>query len=214
MKRMIFAALVIAIMALVVAPAAVIGAEKEYSKLPGYVDFSAMGVFKDVESSVEVFLKGSLLVLVREAVKDEDPELSDMLANIEYIHVQVFPLDDADSDKAMAQAKQIASQLEKKGWEIAIRVRDDDEHVYVYLLPGKDNHIEGLVVMVLEEDDEATFVNIVGDVDPAQIGKLGRTFDIDGMDINFGDYDHNSDDDAKDSKDSKDSKKSKRTHGE
>lgn len=210
MKRMIFSALVIAIVALSAAPSAVIGADKEYSKLPGYVDFSAMGVFKDVESSIEVFLKGSLLVLVREAVKDEDPELSDMLANIEYIHVQVFPLDGVDSDQAMVQAKQIAGGLEKKGWEIAIRVREDDEHVYVYLLPGKENHIEGLVVMVIEEDEEATFVNIVGDVDPAEIGRLGRTFDIDGMDIDFGQYkDHSS----KDAKDDADSKKSKRAHG-
>ena len=205
MKRMIFAALIVAIAAFAATPTLVAGAEKDYSKLPGYVDFDQIGVFNEVESSIEVFLKGSLLVLVREAVKDEDPELSDMLANIEYIRVQVFPLDDIDSEQLMTKTKQMAKNLEGKGWEIAVRVRDDDEHVYVYLLPGKDNHIEGLVVMVVEEDDEATFVNIVGDVDPAQIGRLGRSFDIDGMDIDFGDYKHDDDD--------KDSKKSKRTYG-
>lgn len=207
MKRMICAALVLAIAVLAIAPQTVIAADKEYSKLPGYVDFDAMGIFKDSESSVEVFLTGSLLVLVREAVKDDDPELSDMLANIQYVRVQVFPLDDVDSGEVMTQAKQMATKLEQKGWEIAVRVREDDEHVYVYLLPGKDSNIEGLVVMVVEEDDEATFVNIVGNVDPAKIGRIGRSFDIDAMDINFGNYEH--DDDDKD----KDSKKSKRVHG-
>ena len=207
MKRMIYAALVLAIAVLAIAPQTVIAADKEYTKLPGYVDFDAMGIFKDAESSVEVFLTGSLLVLVREAVKDDDPELSDMLANIQYVRVQVFPLDDVDSDQVMVQAKQMAASLEKKGWEIAVRVRDDDEHVYVYLLPGKDNNIEGLVVMVVEEDDEATFVNIVGNVDPAKIGRIGRSFDIDAMDIDFGNLDNDDDDDDKDSK------KSKRVHG-
>ena len=205
MKRMICAALALAIAVLAIAPQTVIAADKEYTKLPGYVDFDAMGIFKDAESSVEVFLTGSLLILVREAVKEDDPELSDMLANIQYVRVQVFPLDDVDSDQVMVQAKQMAASLEKKGWEIAVRVRDDDEHVYVYLLPGKDNNIEGLVVMVVEEDDEATFVNIVGDVDPAKIGRIGRSFDIDAMDIDFGNFDNDDDD--------KDSKKSKRVHG-
>lgn len=213
MKRIIYGALALAILVLAVAPSTVLGEEKDYAKMPGYVDFGAMGVFKDVESSIEVFLKGSLLVLVREAVKDEDPELSDMLADIQYVRVQVFPLDDVDSDQVMTQAKQIATNLEKKGWEIAVRVKDDDEHVYVYLLPGKDNHIEGLVVMVVEERGEATFVNIVGDVDPAQIGRLGRSFDIDGMDIDFGDYDHDDDDDDDEDDKEKESKKSKRTYG-
>ncbi len=207
MKRMVHIAMILAIAVLALAPTTVSGADKDYSKLPGYVDFDAMGIFKDVESSVEVFLKGSLLALVREAVKDEDPDLSEMLANIQYVRVQVFPLDDVDSDQVTTKTNQIAKELEKKGWEIAVRVRDDDEHVYVYLLPGKNDNLEGLVVMVVEEDDEATFVNIVGDIDPATIGRLGRSFDIDAIDIDFGDYDHDSDDDDKDSK------KNKRVHG-
>ena len=59
--------------------------------------------------------------------------------------------------------------------------------------------------MVIEEDGEATFVNIVGNVDPAKIGRIGRSFDIDAMDIDFGNFDNDDDD--------KDSKKSKRVHG-
>jgi hypothetical protein len=204
LKKIIYMALALAFALAAATPSTAGAEETDYSKLPGYVDFGAMGVFGDIESSVEVFLKGSLLVLVREAVKDEDPELSDMLANIQYIRVQVFPLDDVDSDQLMAKTKQMAQGLEKKGWEIVVRVREDDEQVYVYLLPGKKTNIEGLVVMVIEEDDEATFVNIVGDVDPAEIGRLGRTLDIDGMDIDFGT------DSSK--KDDKESKKSKRTH--
>lgn len=164
------------------APAA---SEKDFSKMPGYVDFEAMKIFGDAEATVEVFLKGSLLTLAREAVADEDPELKQMLDNIQYIHVQVFELDDIDVDQVVDKTKTLAKQLEKKGWEIAVRVREDEEHVYVYLLPGEKDDISGLVVMVVDEDDEATFVNIVGNIDPVNIGRIGRAFHMDSIDIDF-----------------------------
>ncbi|MEJ2722500.1 MAG: DUF4252 domain-containing protein [bacterium] len=179
------------------APAA---SEKDFSKMPGYVDFEAMKIFGDAEATVEVFLKGSLLTLAREAVADEDPELKQMLDNIQYIHVQVFELDDVDIDQVVDKTKTLAKQLENKGWEIAVRVREDEEHVYVYLLPGEKNDISGLVVMVVDEDDEATFVNIVGNIDPANIGRIGRAFHMDSIDIDFenSDVDHSADKDKRD----------------
>jgi len=155
--------------------------EQDYTKMPGYVDFDAMEIFGDVEASVEVFLKGSVLVLVREAVKDDDPELSDLLSRIDYVRVQVFPLDDVNPDAVKTKTRDMSKQLEKSGWDIAVRVREDDEQVYVYLMPGDKDDISGLVVMVVE-DDEATFVNIVGNIDPAKIGEIGRSLHIDGMD--------------------------------
>jgi len=187
----------------------VASAEKtDYTKLPGYVDFGAMEIFGDVEATVEVFLKGSLLAMARAAVAEEDPELEHMLANIQYIHVQVFELDDVDSDKVMSKTKEVAKELDKKGWEIAVRVREDDEHVYVYLLPGDNDNIAGLVVMVVEDDDEAAFVNIVGNINPENIGKIGRTFHMDSIDIDWDDVHVDQKDDDKEKEDKRD----KRTH--
>jgi len=185
-------------------------AEKtDYTKMPGYVDFGAMQIFGEVEATVEVFLKGSLLAMARAAVADEDPELEHMLANIHYIHVQVFELDRSiDTEQVMAKTREVAKQLDKRGWEIAVKVREDDEYVYVYLLPGKDDNIEGLVVMAVEDDDEAAFVNIVGNINPENIGKIGRTFHMDSIDIDWDDIDHKHDDD----KDEKQDKRDKRTN--
>jgi hypothetical protein len=35
----------------------------------------------------------------------------------------------------------------------------------------------------VEDGDEAVFINIVGDISPAEIGRIGRTFHLDSMDI-------------------------------
>ena len=52
----------------------------------------------------------------------------------------------------------------------------------IYMLPGKGDNIDGLVVMVVSDDDEAVFVNVVGTIDPAQIGRIGHSFRIDALD--------------------------------
>jgi hypothetical protein len=157
------------------------GADEDYTKLPGYVDFGpALG---EMEASVEVYLKGSLLVLAREAVKENDPELGELLSKIDYIHVHVFPMDGASSRKLNDTARQVEKQLEKKGWELTVRAREKGENVHVYLLPGKKDDIAGLVVMAMEEDDEAVFINVVGNINPAEIGRIGRSFHIKSMDV-------------------------------
>ncbi len=155
------------------------GSDESYKKSPGYVDFDP--IIGDMESKVEVFLKGSLLVLAREAVRDDDPELSDLLSKISYVHVQVFPVDETSAPALKEKTRDVAKHLEKKGWEMTVRVREDDEQVLIYLLPGKSDQIQGVVVMVVEDGEEAAFINVVGDINPAEIGKLGRTFHLDSM---------------------------------
>ena len=64
---------------------------------------------------------------------------------------------------------------------MAVRVREEDEDVHIYMLPGKGDNIDGLVVMVVTDDDEAVFINVVGTIDPVQIGRIGHSFRIDAL---------------------------------
>ncbi len=178
----VFAGIVLSICVALVTPLPLhADSDEEYTKLPGYVDFGL--ALDDMEATVEVYLKGSLLLLAREAVKDDDPELGDLLSKIDYIHVQVFPMDGASPEKLMDKTRDVAKQLEKKGWELTVRVHDDGEEVQVYTLAGKKDDIAGLVVMAVDENDEAVFVNVVGNISPAEIGRIGRTFHLDSMDV-------------------------------
>lgn len=159
------------------------GPDDEYKKMPGYVDFDAMNAFGDREATVEVFLRGALLKMAIEACRFEEPELANALEGVRLVRVHVFDIEGEDEKQLRDSTSKVAKDLEKKGWEIAVRVREDDEQVYIYALPGKgEESIDGLVVMVVEDDDEAIFINIVGSINPEDIGRLGRTFDIDALD--------------------------------
>jgi len=202
MKMRIFA---ISVLIMLMAVTALADPREDYEKMAGYVDFAELGLTDRVEPKVEVLLQGPLLKICRATLENEEPGLASALDEIKLIRVNVFDVDDLDSKALSKNTKALSDALEKKGWEMAVRVRERDEDVYIYLLPGKDDLIEGLVVMAIEHDD-ATFVNIVGIIDPEKIGRIGRSIHINGLDMyDFDDYDGDDDEDD-------DKKEKKRTN--
>jgi len=152
----------------------------EYKKHPGYVDFDALTDAAGEEAKVEVYLREPLIKLVSKFMKEEDPELFDILNNLKLVRVQVYDVDAAMAKRFSEKSSATAKLLDGKGWERIVRVREDGDHVDVYLKPSKDYEwIQGIVVMVVGDDDEAVFVNIVGDIHPEDISRLGEHFDID-----------------------------------
>lgn len=153
---------------------------------PGYLDLAGIDGWFDEEPWLEVNIRGALLRLVTEASRDEDPELTSLLQKLKAIEVRGYPLTPQQFDDIGRRTGALAQELEDRGWETVVRVREDEQRVNVYM-KVLDEAIAGLVVMVLEPDDRegAMFVNIVGDIDPEQIGKIGRTFNIDPLSDSF-----------------------------
>ena len=151
---------------------------------PGYVDFSEVdGWFADA-ASVEVNIKGTLLRLVAEASRYDDPELADLLMELDMIQVRAFPLRRSQFRTVGQQADRLARRLERDGWDTVLRVRDDADYEYIDMhVRVVDDAIAGLVVLVVSPGEEETaFVNIVGEIDPAQIGRIGRKFNLSPLD--------------------------------
>jgi hypothetical protein len=89
--------------------------------------------------------------------------------------------------------KTISSGLSQQGWESVVTVNSDDEQVRIFMkFNGED--VEGITVMALEED-EAVFVNVIGDLKPDELGRVMENFDIDMGNHSGGD---NGDDDGDD----------------
>lgn len=149
---------------------------------PGYVDLDTIEAWFGDEPFLFVNVKGALLNLVAEASRGEDPELYELLSRLKAIQVRGFKNDDANLGDVRRKAAGLSRDLDKRGWETVVRVREDDEHVDLFMKSNGDR-ISGLMIMVVQDhEDETVFVNIVGDIDPAQIGRLGRKFKIDELD--------------------------------
>ncbi|MEM1094535.1 MAG: DUF4252 domain-containing protein [Bacteroidota bacterium] len=146
---------------------------------PGYVDFDRLADWFGEPARLEVNIKGALLRLVAEASRYEDPELSDMLTKVTAIQVRGFPLRRSQFETMETKADDWASTLSESGWDTIVRVRNRYEYVNMFVRT-RDDAIAGMVVMVLEPgEDETIFLNIVGEIDPAQVGRIGRRFDLD-----------------------------------
>ncbi len=153
--------------------------EDAIKKHPGYVNFDEIQIPADAEETVEVYVKGPLLKLVAAATEAEDPALSHMLEDLFMIRVNTFSINSAMAEDLISKVKKIEKQLEQQKWEKLVRVNSKEEHVNIYLKYTDQQQIAGLVVMAIENDDEAVFVNIVGGLDLKLISKLGKKFDID-----------------------------------
>lgn len=157
-------------------------AAEDYTKHPGYVDFNIFEIFGDAEPKVEVSLKQPMLNLVSEFTKEDDPELFNMLSKLAVVRVFVFDADEQFTRKFESESSKTIKSLDRKGWEQVVRVREDEDHVFVYLKPStKYDFIEGIVLLAIEEGDEAVFVNIAGEIRPDDVSALGHHFGIAGL---------------------------------
>ncbi len=148
---------------------------------PGFVDFSALDDLFGVDPVIEANIHGAILRLVAEASELDDPELADLLRRVRGVYVRVFDLDGLDLDTVTSYKDDVSRILVEDGWDtvIAVKKRNEEVNMYVRLV---DEEIAGIVVMSINHyDEETTFLNIVGDIDPEQLGRIGRKFGVGGV---------------------------------
>lgn len=147
---------------------------------PGYVDFAKFGLGANQEATVEINLRGPMLKLAA-ASSDDDPELGAMLSGLEGIFVRTYALDDNSPDAFDKALNSISQHLQSTGWETIVKVRERDERAHIAIKMSGDT-IVGMTVIALDEkdrDEGVVFVNIVGTLDLAKVGRMGRHFDFD-----------------------------------
>ena len=154
-------------------------AQNTLDREPGYVNFAQIDRWFDAEAEVEIDIRGSLLRMVAAASRSEDPELAVMLGRMRAIQVRTYRLAPGLRTEARALSADLARSLKAQGWEGVVRVRKaGEENVDIFLRTNGDR-VSGLMLMVVSpEDGESVFINIVGEVDPEQIGRIGRRFNV------------------------------------
>jgi len=154
----------------------------DVTKEPGYVDFGDLVKFESSSGVTEVILDEDLLSVLAELSTDEDPNVMEILTGLKLVRANVFEVNEKNKSELEAMVKSIDSKLISSNWKRIVKTRSDDEIANVYIKQDGNKQIVGLVVTSIGDDDEAAFVNIVGTIDLATIGKLGKEFNIPHLD--------------------------------
>lgn len=152
-----------------------------YAIARGQIDFGDLSSHYG-EPKVEINLSASLMKMIGSFANEDDPEVANILSNLESIKVRVYNLN-GELEKANSTIDRVSSELKSDNWETLVTVNDNEENQKVRIFSASTNDvIDGVVVMVVspeKDGGEAVFINIVGEIDPEQIGKVTETLDVD-----------------------------------
>lgn len=142
---------------------------------PGYVDFGELSSIFG-EPTVQIAVGESLLGLVSSLSANEDPDAAALLRRLNGVRVNVYETTEI-ADGAVDYVRSVSADLADLGWESVVTVNSADEQVRIFMKISEDS-VEGITVMAVEES-EAVFVNVIGDINPDELGKVMDNFDID-----------------------------------
>lgn len=137
----------------------------------------------DSREYVEVNLDRNLIVLATDIVAASEPDLAALLAEVERISVRVIGLDDSNRGASLDRIEAIRTQLDSEGWSAIVTVREGPGGDNVSVLARMtDEAITGVVITVVDSDDEVVVLDIAGRVATEQLAHLIDRLKIDGLD--------------------------------
>ena len=149
--------------------------EDAMKDLPGYVDFGQLSAVFG-EPSVQIAVGQSLLNMVGALSANEDPESAELLKRLKGVRIHVFEHSEMSAG-AIDYVNDASGKLTAMGWESVVMVNSDDEQMRVFMKINNDM-IEGITVMAVEED-EAAFINVIGNISPAELERVMDNFNVD-----------------------------------
>ncbi len=137
----------------------------------------------DAEPSVEIDLNPELMGFFTEAAKGAQGEAAAALEGITNVRVRVYEGIGSDIEDLVKFVDDTTTRLERDGWHSVVRVNEGGERVRIYMKPGTGGMIAGLTVMVTDSGagDEAVFINVAGEIEPARLGRIAASIGMDGM---------------------------------
>jgi hypothetical protein len=152
----------------------VMAQEDALKDLPGYIDFGELSSAYG-EPKVNITIGGTLLNFVGAMASQEDPEAAQVFSQLKGVRVSTYDTG-GDTAAALEQLNSVKSKLQSADWEPVVQVNEDGEQVQIFLkIDGE--MIDGLVLMAVDAE-EAVFINVLGSLDPVQLGQVMKNFDV------------------------------------
>ena len=99
-----------------------------------------------------------------------------MIKGLEGIRINVYPTQ-GNLEPALAQLEKVKSVLQADDWEPIVQVKESGEEVQIFMKTHNDV-MQGLAVMAVNAE-EAVFLNILGEIDPAKVGAVMSQLNVD-----------------------------------
>lgn len=155
-------------------------AGSELAGEPGFVDFADLGIGSPGELSLGVSLSGPILRLVAEATRGEEPGFAELIDKLQGIFAKVYEVPAGERSSIDRIARSTVRRLEGRGWHTVVELHDGGASSYLQVRTAGEL-IQGLAVVFVETDGTVGFINVVGNITPEEVGRIGRTFDIDAL---------------------------------
>ena len=143
--------------------------------LPGFVDFGEMASIYG-EPKVNISIGGALLKFVGAMAQNEEPEAAAIFSKLKGVRVNVYATD-GDASAALNQVSTVKSRLAGSNWQPVVQVNEDGEQVQIFM-NFEGDVMNGLTLMAVD-DEEAVFINVIGQLDPNELSQLMDNFNVD-----------------------------------
>ncbi len=166
---------------------------------PGYVDLEWVSIPPGAKKVTDVRLGPRLIHMVERAEEQRraaglqnhalenrrwglEAEKMELQRKLVSLQVKAFGVDSATAMKMKPIMIRIEKNLDRERWTPVIRLKQDVRVTNVSVKFGDEKKIEGIFIMTLDPDHEASFVNLIGDVDLDRLRNIRIDLDIDAMD--------------------------------
>lgn len=146
----------------------------------GFVDFGRLVPSPD-RQFVEVNLSQGMLKFAAKIASCQDPDAADLIGNLRQIRINVVGMDESNRADTVGKIHALSHKLETEGWTQVATVRDGKGggDVNVHVKQHGPDVIDGVVVTVLNQNGEAVFINVVGNISADKLGMIAEKLHID-----------------------------------
>lgn len=152
--------------------------------LPGFVDFGEMNSIYG-EPKVNISIGGALLGFVGALARNEDPQASAIFSKLKGVRVSVYATG-GDAAAALDQVSRVKKNLSALQWSPVVQVNEEGQQVQIFMKMNGEV-MDGLTLMAVD-GEEAVFINVIGQLDPEELGQLMGRFNVDvkdNLEFNF-----------------------------
>jgi ribosomal protein L12E/L44/L45/RPP1/RPP2 len=150
--------------------------DSELENMPGYVDLSTLDAIYG-EPRVMINIGGPLMTLLSAAAaSSDDPQAAALMKDLQGVRVNIYDTV-GNIEPALEQMEQAKATLQASAWQPIVQVKEEGENVQMFTRVENDK-MQGMAIMVVNAE-EAVFLNILGTIDPADVGKVMTHLNVD-----------------------------------